>query len=246
MLNKHRMEIPGVGPIEVVEVTDPESSLYKSVVKIYEDSFPASEKEKVRSIAHWLRIGEEIYPNKYHMLALVSLKEELRALGFGTFHFLAKINSAFLGYLAVEKDSRNRGLGSVLFAEIEDLLTIDAQANSKKPVLGIFTELEKENPADPETTERFRFWNKQNMKPLMLDWAYPPMYKRNEPANMYLAFCPHHNSPGRLTMKQAKEVCLAIYQSVYGCPDTDARLANVISSFKGRRWVPRFTVKAAS
>jgi GNAT superfamily N-acetyltransferase len=242
MLKKCKKEIRGVGAIEIVEIIVPESSLYKSVARIYEDSFPENEKEKVQQIALRLKNRERIYPDKYHMLAL-KICEKSHVLGFGSFHFLSKINAAFLGYLAIEKENRNKGLGSILFEAIEDLLGVDTKENGGRFPIGIFTELEKENPQNPKTIERFRFWNKHNMKPLKLDWEYPPMFEGNKPANMYLAFRPFPHSSARLTVKQAKEACVAIYQSVYGRPATDSGLVRVISSIKDSNWVPRFTVK---
>jgi GNAT superfamily N-acetyltransferase len=176
------------------------------------------------------------------MIVLGIPKESPLVKGMASFHYMAAVRSTFLGYLAVARDSRGKGFGTKLFQAVGRILRNDSLQLGKGRPLGIFCELDKEDERRPQTYERFHFWEKQDMLPLKLDWRYPPLYRGNVPALMYLAFCPMVQETQSLNNEQMVEVCRSIYATVYLRASNDQRLEEVIASFARRRFIERFRV----
>jgi len=229
--------------LKITEVLDTNSDVFRDAMRLYEDAFPSSEKETISNITRWLESRTRIGPNRYHILALILEQNGVSSTkGVAFFHYLADVRATFLGYLTIEEKSRHRGFGSVLFEAVKEWTERDCQAATGARPLGIFTELEKENPKDASTIERFRFWERHNVRPLRLDWRYPPLYPGNVPADMYLAICPLEKSQSTLSEAEAISVCTSIYRGVYGKGPDDPYLRKVIESIRNRGSVEAFSI----
>lgn len=226
----------------IIEITNPYSAEFSAAVKLYNETFPVSEKGKVSKMINWLRKGST-EDSCYHIISAVAQGKRHQTIGFAAFHFLANIDSVFLGYLAVAKGSRRKGVGTKLLKATRIILSTESSRRGMTKPVGIFTELEKEDEGQPETYERFKFWEQQNVIPLKLDWQYPPLYRGNIPAKMYLAFCPISKRRERLSHPLMERICQSIYETVYSRPKDESLLSEVISSFKGDKFVGRVRIR---
>jgi GNAT superfamily N-acetyltransferase len=213
----------------VHEVTDTGSGLFEDAMRLYESSFPVNERETVDRVGAWVSPGGVRGADRYHLLVLCADGEASRVAGLAMFHYLDEPSIGFLGYLAVDEKVRNRSYGSVLLASVRDVLVRDAELGGRPRPRGLFTELERESPDDPSTTDRFRFWRLHHMLPLTMQWEYPSLRPGENPANMCLAFLPMASPHLELTREETAAAARAIYKGVYGAGPDHPGLCRILS-----------------
>src|SRR6266446_5953364 len=177
--------------LRIEEIREAGAPWFRQVFDLYEQEFQQGERETLESIGQWLRRknGGQLQPNDFHLLAAVDSEAETLA-GFASFHYLAEIQSGFLGYLAVCPHRRNQGIGSFLFGEVKRVIAANAARVGPGPPLGIFMELRKEDRNNSVGEQRRRFWCRLGARPLNFDWRYPRLQAEAGPSEMDLAFSP--------------------------------------------------------
>jgi len=225
----------------VREIKDVKSTEFNSFIKLYINSFPEGERETTEALSDWiLRSSKgELYPDNYHML-VISLKQSNKIEAGALCHYISALNGGFLGYLVVEPNIRNIGLGQILFNGVIKVIEMDSKRNRQGVPLGIFAEIDKAQDNTQDILRRLQFWRKCNMLPLDIEWKYPRLHTGEGPLNMYLAFCPYRNRPDYLTEKKAELAVRSIYDSVYRKKEDDQNLIEVIKSVTGKKIVRRF------
>lgn len=161
---------------------------WDALMSIYETVFKEGEKESRASFEANLSVeGREITGGH---IVLASLDAYGNSRGGIIFSYLRAVNCGYISYLMVEPGMRWRGLGTGLFYAAKAVLDSHAQTVGHAAVDGVFTEIEKESPLDPDTRERFRFWERLGVFPLDVEWIYPELAPGRTPVNMYLAYGP--------------------------------------------------------
>ncbi len=231
--------------LDVREVTDDRSLMLPAIFAIYEREFPRGERETRVAIRRWLhdKAGGRLFPDDYHVLAAVHARDAIA--GFALFHYLADINCGFLGYMAVERSLRNRGIGSLLFGRVRRRLEADAEQRGVDRPAGVFMELDVHD-GSRAASARLRFWERLDALPLGLEWHYPRLRARGEPATMYLAFSPFGRSTHRVDSGRIRRAVRSIYNHVYRGRKNDAGLRSVLASIEGVAYVRRVRRSAGS
>jgi GNAT superfamily N-acetyltransferase len=135
---------------------------FEQVKRIYLNSFPASERQKVSVFT------ERFFNGKNLFFVLINDNNEVVAMC--SIFEIQKLNFVLLDYMAVDTNFRNRGIGSILFTAVRDIVI----ENKKKIII------EVENPLfgvnNFERENRIRFYQKHGAK-LLDDIRYilPPM-----------------------------------------------------------------------
>jgi len=186
-------------------------------MSIYETVFKEGEKESRASFEANLSAEGRETTDKY--IVLVSLGADGNSCGGVIFSYLRVVNCGYISYLMVEPGMRRRGLGTGLFYAAKAALDSHAQTFGHAAIDGVFTEIEKESPLDPDTYERFRFWEHLGVLPLDVEWVYPELVPGKTPVNMYLAYGPlgvSHTWTAAMLKSAAEEIFRATYAYLPG------------------------------
>jgi len=220
-------------------VTGERSRELGAVLGMYEREFPRGQRETRASVRRWLhaKAAGRLEPNDYHIL-VATARGDGRVAAFAFFHYLADINSGFLGYMAVRRTLRNHGIGRWLFGQVKLRLGEDATQRGFGVPEGVFMELEVED-ATPEVDARLRFWQRVDALPLRLQWQYPRLQRGAAPAEMYLAFCPMRGAGRRIPAERVRRAVVSIYRHVYGKGADDPNLFHVLDSIGTVAYVGR-------
>ncbi|GJM40703.1 MAG: hypothetical protein DHS20C20_09850 [Ardenticatenaceae bacterium] len=147
--------------LSCVQLKDANNSLAQEAFTIYEDSFPASDRDPVDRLASLIQqsadtpvAGESIFR---YWIGVSG--EQVLALSIYTYHRQQRLG--YLWYLATAKQYRNQGIGSWMFTST--LAKIREEAPG--PPLGLCWEVERPSDAkDPHqrqiSEQRIRFYEK--------------------------------------------------------------------------------------
>ncbi len=219
-----------INDLEISELLDAGGEEFERAYALYCAAFPESERETQENLIRWIEAkgSKRIHPDDVHFL--VSTSAEHGIVAIAVVHYIDAIQSGFLGYLVVDPRFRSRSIGSQLFAAAQQTVAHDAHERGYI-ARGIFMELDREDPHDPDVPRRFDFWKKHGVLPLYIDWRYPPLHGGEPPASMYLAYGPF-NSGDALTSDEITAAARAVYHSVYKKDDNDPDLQAVLASIK--------------
>jgi GNAT superfamily N-acetyltransferase len=182
------------------------------LVKLYEQSFPESERKPVAALRSMLAT------EGYHFLVA---KEHGCLTGFMIVRALGD-SAALLEYLAVAPAQRGRGLGSRILLAAAEAIT--------PPPLTLLVEVEsdrKDAPDRAERTRRKRFYRSLGARELVnLGWIMPPVAAEPPPAMEMLAFA---TDATFIPKDQLRQWLTNIYVHVYGQSPDDPRLEAMLS-----------------
>lgn len=153
---------------------------------LYETTFKEGEKEPRASLEAQLCPEGREATGAAIAIGFVTARD--RVDGGIILSYLNSVNCGFISYLVVSPLLRCRGVGTQLFEEGKTVLQRAAESSGHVGVAGVFTELEKESPAEPRTLRRFRFWERLGVLPLDMEWVYPQLAPGRPPLSMYLAY----------------------------------------------------------
>lgn len=203
---------------------------WDALMSIYEAVFEEGEKESRASFeANLSAEGREITGG--HIM-LASLDAYGNSRGGIIFSYLRAVNCGYISYLLVEPSMRRRGFGTGLFYAAKAVLDSHVQTVGHAAVDGVFTEIERGSPLDPDTCERFRFWERLGVFPLDVEWVYPELAPGRRPVNMYLAYGPlgARHTWTATTLKSAVE---EIFRVAYAyLPEAPAALTKVLGGLE--------------
>ena len=103
--------------VQIVEITDPADALLLPWFDLYETAFRPEERMLVSYHLHILRKRSRGESTNTRFLAAVN--EEQRLVGMAQYLDVPKAEALYLWYLAVVPDLRGRGIGSMIYREVE-------------------------------------------------------------------------------------------------------------------------------
>ena len=136
--------------------------------RIYEDSFPASEREPSEVILESVQRGVGM---------VFRARRQGVTFGLATTHLLKDPAAVFLVYLAVAREERNRGAGGELLQSAWQLGAARLRAHGLQPV-GLIWEVDAPQPAagDAEARQRrFAFFQRNGGHLLERSYLQPPV-----------------------------------------------------------------------
>lgn len=176
--------------------------------RIYEESFPESERESDAVILHSLRVGVGF---------AFRAREAGATVGLATIHLLRRPAAVFLVYLAAGSAQRGRGIGSGLFDYARQFGARRLNDEGHGPA-GVVWEVDRPDLADgrqegERCKRRIAFFGKSGGVVLPLPYAQPPLGQK--PVKMHLMFRPAAGAPLPAPEEQAA-FARAIYFEKYG------------------------------
>lgn len=189
------------------------SPVFSEVVSMYNELFPANERQPLEVFAERIVSGKT---------ELILAERDRQLQGFALWWNLDQSDFALLDYLAVRKDLHGGGIGS-------QLLHITA---AKAAQYGKDLVIEAERPGEganwQEREKRIRFYMRQGAFVLKgVRYVLPPL-DGSHPTNMVFMAVPQAAKkvyPGKAIMALIRQ----IYSEVYFMPDNDPLLKSVIA-----------------
>lgn len=177
--------------------------------RIYDDAFPADEKEPRTVI---LRTLSEMKGAVVRARNRSEDDDDLRTVGFAVVHDIPSLRARFLVYLAVARSTRGQGIGARLLREIQ-ALPLPGHGGYGS---GTCTLVEVDNPDGigdererERRTARIVFFEKSGFRIIVRNYLQPPLGEGKRPVSMFLMAA---GSPGAETGK----IVRAIYAEKYG------------------------------
>jgi GNAT superfamily N-acetyltransferase len=201
-----------MGPLTFRRIRASADASWRPLMKLYEEAFEEGQRETERAILQ--NLDTDAFPREGGHLVIVAEEMPGVCLGGVLFSYLPAIDCGYVSYLVVAQLLRDRGIGTQILAETHRYLDDEAARVGHAPVRGIFTELEREDPGNPDTFRRFRFWARNGVRPLAVDWRYPALHGGQPPVPMYLAFG-GLGGPPRWYPLELKNVATAIFDATY-------------------------------
>jgi len=168
-------------------IKDSDSKEFKEAWEIYEYSFPSDEKRDLRLQSKIMK--EELY-HFYSVFEGRVLAAIIADWNLGDF--------LFIEYIAVRKDSRDKGIGTKMLNEY-------LRKNRQKIVL------EAELPKDKIAKKRIKFFRRIGFKLNRFEYTQPPYSKDKNPVPMLLMTYPDEVNKTEFCSLRKK-----IYAQVYG------------------------------
>ena len=248
--DNRRLALDVARPSPKIEFREIESGSqdFEKAYTLYARSFPVGELESIEVIEAWIRNDREgkLGQDRFHFHGAF-LKEPLETgekkfeagsiIGLSSFHYMGKIKSGFLGYSVIESELRSSGIGSLFFVYL--VKTIEEDAGGIGKARAVYMEIDKPSAEDPNTIRRLRFWAKNGVEPLDMDYEFPCLGEEDAPAQwgMMLSVIesagersftdalraeqahPNGSTQQSLFVAQVEEAVRAIYESVYHIKD---------------------------
>jgi len=204
--------------IEFNIISDSSSTEYRDAMGIYLEAFPDNERQSLAKIKHRVEHGN---------YSLIMVKKNRSVAGFSLLCPFPDLNFGLLDYMAVQKDQRNRGIGSKLFAKTFEFL--------KQGIPSSFLLLEVEDPAFGSPSERvarlrrLRFYQRLGVKAVTnFRYLMPPM-AGNSPTNMLLMVYTGNNLVA-LNSQSLAHIVTAIYFNIYERDEDDPYLGQMLEN----------------
>ena len=218
--------------VVIESLDDDRNALYLDSVGLYNRMFPDSERSDPQYFAHILeekRLGL-LYPFNFHY---VVAREDDRAIGLATGHYLALVNLGFVGYLAVDPSAKGGRIGSRLRHRLVEEFRRDARAAGYKDLLGVIGEVEEQNP-----------WlrhliRKRGAFALDFDYRQPPLGSQLDDVPLVLYVEPIGRPIKRIPAENVRKLLYTIYRRIYRVrfPLKNRTLSRMMKELEGRRWI---------
>lgn len=198
------------------EITYHNMNHLDKVLKIYDQAFPIEVREQHNTFISSLKYASEMKPNSFRFL--VGLEGE-EIVSFATGHYLAKVNTGFVVYIATNPSVQSRGIGAMTLSKLEELLNQDSIMAGNNSLRALFLETEKQEIVQTvaekeDCSKRNRFFIKNGYKKFEeINYLQPPLHngEGNVPLNLLIKES-HKNS---IKLKEIIETIIAIYKEKY-------------------------------
>jgi len=181
---------------------------FAGMMRLFERVFPADEKidrSYFEDILAEKRLGL-LDPFNTHVLVA---RRGSRVLGFATGTYLAVVNMAFVGYLAVDPAVKGLRLGGRLRQRLIKEMRNDAKAAGHGDLEGVLGEIE---PGNPWLRYLVR---ERKVLALDVDYRQPPLRKNSAEVRLVLYVEPIGEPVKRLDADRVRAVLYAIYRRLY-------------------------------
>ncbi|MFD2445377.1 GNAT family N-acetyltransferase [Bacillus sp. CGMCC 1.16607] len=198
------------------EITQENMIHLESVLRLYDHSFPIEVREPHEMFFRSLRYAKVGFPNHFRLLVGFEGDE---LVSFATGHYLAKVNTGFIVYIAINPLIRNKGLGTLTLLKLEEILNEDARLADENSLKAIVLETEMEELALTEIEKedcrkRGRFFQKNGYNQYGgIEYVQPPLHKDgiSIPLNLYIKNC----QMDRVSNSLVKEIIQEMYKEKY-------------------------------
>jgi GNAT superfamily N-acetyltransferase len=190
------------------EITEGHSIYLKDVFDLYDRTFPY----EVREPHHVFLKSLHMTKNHFHFL--IGLEGE-KLVSFATGHYLPKVNTGFIVYIATNPSIRNKGIGSRTLAELENRFKIDAISSGHETLRAVVLETEKQELAHSniereECLKRTRFFERnQSTKTDEIFYLQPPLHDGEDAIPLNLFF------NNKLSKEEICKIIHSIYEEKY-------------------------------
>ena len=128
--------------MEIRELSSNEMNLIQQVRWIYEQSFPAEERDPFENMLQAILRREQAGPEECEHCHFQVAVEEGQAAGAAFFNYYPKTRMGFIAYLAVHPTRRNGGLGAQLYHHLVECVAGEARTSGSGPAVGVVFEVE--------------------------------------------------------------------------------------------------------
>lgn len=136
-------------------------------------------------------------------------------------------------YVFVTPSLRSHGIGGQLLTEMRSYLADEATRWKRGRVLGLFTELERAECSDLDSTRRLRFWERGGVVPLDFEWRYPRLHEGQLPVRMYLAFGSYEETRKAWYPQELEGVARELFRATYSyLPSASATLEAIVQDLR--------------
>lgn len=149
-------------------------------------------------------------------------------VGGAMFSYLPTVDCGYASYVFVDEERRSRSIGSAILRETERTLRSEAEGYGRPPPRGLFAEVQRERPDDAATYPRFRFWRRNGILPLAVDWHYPPLQEGVPPVPSYLAFGSYGAQRVTWYPAELERVATTIFEATYDYLPTARQMLKLI------------------
>lgn len=212
-------------------LVDPATDQWRSLMALYVRTFEPAQRETEDGIVRNLCTPRNDRAGGHVVIS--ALNADGPCVGGIIFSALSLIECGYVSYVFVDERSRRTGLGSRLLAEMRAYLQQEAGAGS---VRGVFAEIE--TPGSNVVSQlRLRFWERNGVRPLAVEWHYPSLQMDLAAVPSVLAFGSYRSAGEVWYPRQLEEVARAIFDATYSyLPSAPVTLGLILD---GVRKLPR-------
>jgi hypothetical protein len=215
----------------------------KQIKKIYLSSFPREERTP------WLILKQDIKkystqtnPDQNYYCILIGIRENNRkfpVLGFAVLEYVKSDNFCFMGFIAINPEHRDKGIGSYFMSAINDFfIDLAGRVNKAKPI-GFFYEINKYDLPRYDDAERkdmfarYRFYNRLNQKKLDVPYFQPALLPWYPDVPMYLMVS-QFEQYDFLPKKVVNGIYKCIYSGIYRM--SEKKLEKSLKRLNEKNW----------
>jgi len=217
--------------IQIEEINSITDSFLNQIKIVYESSFRIDERVPWELLEYELKKKRRQSEGIQH---LFSIYNENEIVGFGISIFYWEFT--YPAYIAIEKNYRNKGIGSQLVMKIKDIAFNDAEEYKVSPLI-LFEvekpELAQNSDEEKEIFNRIKFYQKFNATFLDVEYIEPPLLGKELPMYLAMISSPEINYVNSDSLIQYVKV---IYKQEYYLPPKtqEKYLKELINSIDNR------------
>lgn len=200
--------------MEITKIELDQKETLDEVFKIYQNSFPANERQTLETLK--IRLKEE-----KEVLFAAKINNEMVGIGF-LFDLLGS-DFLLLDYLAVKQNHQGKQIGEALFSHLKNYARLQ-----EKHLL-----MEVDDPEfgddKPYRVKRIAFYQKNGALWLKDIKYILPALDGTNPTEQILMLVPK-NSKSEFSGEEIKDLVKRLYAELYGISGEDTNLANINSS----------------
>lgn len=206
---------------------------WRPLMQLYARTFDTRQRETEADLVTNLTTPER--PTAGGHIVLSAEEPRDRVVGGAIFSYLPAVDSGYASYVFVDESRRGAGVGSRLLREIVQTLRAEAGSHGRPAPRGLFAEVQRADPADAAADTRFRFWRRNGLRPLAIDWHYPPLQDGVPAVASYLAFGSYAPEPVAWYPAGLEQVTAAIFDATYDyLPGARATRARIVAGLRSR------------
>jgi GNAT superfamily N-acetyltransferase len=199
---------------QIKEISSLDDTQFQEAYRIYEKVFAPELRIGLGGFARVInsrKLGQDQH------IVVASFNETV--VGMATFGYFQKLNVGFIGYIMIDTQWENKGLGTKLFNNLEESLLQDAKRQGKSGPDAVIFEVEKSELAQTDAQRqidlrRIRFFRSVGGQIINAQYFQPSLGAGLNPVELNLMV--HITTPG-FELTRAWLITLAnhIYENVY-------------------------------
>ena len=210
---------------------DPDDAAWRALMNVYAASFDEAQRETEAGLLSNLTTPRT--PREGGHVVIAAIAPAAACLGGIIFSYLPAIDCGYASYVFVTRGSRRHGIGTRLLAEMRRHLHDEAAQRHRPAPLGVFTEIQRERQVGARRPGTLRFWARNGVRPLAVDWEYPPLHDGDPTVPTCLAFGAYGEPATPWYPRDLERVATAIFEATYGyLPRASATLRSIVDDLR--------------